>query len=85
MEPQTPAPNSQALSKPLRISTFKEMCEHTKKDHQKHDHGNLQLCFENQRNINDLMPPQDPSGPFQTLGLAILQRTCNMFQKAITQ
>ena len=51
--------------------------------HRKHDHVNMRLCFENQRNINNLMPPQAPQAKFQTLGLAILRGTCDIFQKTI--
>ena len=41
-------------------------------------------AFKTKRNINDLMPPQAPPlGPFETLGLAILQGTCDIFQKSI--
>ena len=64
------------------MTSFQETCEHAKTNHQKHVHGNLQLCLENQQNINNLMPPQGPPGPFQTLGLAILQRVYDIFQKS---
>ena len=57
--------------------------KNTKTYHRKHDHVNMRLCHQNQRNINNLMPPQGPPSPFETLGLAILQRTCDMFQKSI--
>ena len=80
--PQTPS-IVRGAAKPKETGKFSGSMWKYKNNHQKHDQGNLQLCFENQRHINNLTPPRAPPGPIELLGLQFHKGCVTFFKDPI--